>query len=102
MEKSSKKRKRSENDSGKKKKIKKEEKNRKAAGLTAQAKKDKKVLILKYMKYFTARNRTRNVGGYIGGNLILMVFTSATRATAKTLTQAGHVAPTFWVLDIRT
>ena len=30
------------------------------------------------------------------------VFTSATRATAKTLTQAGHVAPKFWVLDIRT
>ena len=28
--------------------------------------------------------------------------TSATRATAKTLTQAGHVAPKFWVLDIRT
>ena len=98
MEKSSKKRKRSENDSGKKKKIKKDEKNRKAAGLTTQAKKDRKVLI----KYFTARNRARNVGGDIGGNLILMVFTSATRATAKTLTQAGHVAPTFWVLDIRT
>ena len=35
-------------------------------------------------------------------NLILRVFTSATRATAKTLTQAGHVAPKFWVLDIRT
>ena len=28
--------------------------------------------------------------------------TSATRATAKTLTQADHVAPKFWVLDIRT
>ena len=27
---------------------------------------------------------------------------SATRATAKTLTQAGHVAPKFWGLDIRT
>ena len=26
----------------------------------------------------------------------------STRATAKTLTQAGHVAPRFWVLDIRT
>ena len=30
-----------------------------AAGLTAQAKKDKKVFI----KYFTARNRAGNVGG---------------------------------------
>ena len=30
------------------------------------------------------------------------VFTPATNATAKTLTQAGHVAPRFWVLDIRT
>ena len=38
----------------------------------------------------------------IRDNLILRVFTSATRATAKTLTQAGHVAPKFWVLDIRT
>ena len=35
-------------------------------------------------------------------NLILRVFTFATRATAETLTQAGHVAPKFWVLDIRT
>ena len=35
-------------------------------------------------------------------NVILRVFTSATHATAKTLTQAGHVAPKFWVLDIRT
>ena len=35
-------------------------------------------------------------------NLILRIFTSTTRATAKTLTQAGHVAPKFWVLDIRT
>ena len=31
-------------------------------------------------------------------NLILRVFTSATRATAKILTQAGHVAPKFWCL----
>ena len=30
-------------------------------------------------------------------NLILRVFISATRATAKTLTQTGHVAPRFWV-----
>ena len=59
VEKGSKKRKRSENYGGKKKEIKKDEKNKKAAGLTAQAKRDKKVLI----KYFTARNRARNVGG---------------------------------------
>ena len=39
---------------------------------------------------------------YIPTNLILRVFTSATRATGKTLTQAGHVAPKFWVLVIRT
>ena len=38
----------------------------------------------------------------IRDNLILRVFTSATRVTAKTLTQAGHVAPKIWVLDIRT
>ena len=44
---------------GKRRKSKRMKKNRKAAGLTAQAKKDKKVLI----KYFTARNRTRNVRG---------------------------------------
>ena len=35
-------------------------------------------------------------------NRILRAFASATRATVKTLTQAGHVAPKVWVLDIRT
>ena len=33
-------------------------------------------------------------------NLILRIFNSATGATAKTLTQAGHVAPNFWCLTI--
>ena len=59
VEKSSKKQKRNEDYSEKKKKIKKDDKNKRAAGLTTQAKKDKKVLI----KYFTARNRARNVRG---------------------------------------
>ena len=35
-------------------------------------------------------------------NLIVRVFTSATRDTTKTLTQAGHLEPKFWVPDIRT